>query len=90
MDFTRYMLEFYGPNGIYDYGFTPTQINLATQLYKCRLYTTDGEFCGDTVDRENVRDIILEAHGYEEAKQARNSRPDMVLLDAVERLANEG
>ena len=32
MDFTRYMLEFYGPNGIYDYGFTPTQINLATQL----------------------------------------------------------
>ena len=67
MDFTRYMLEFYGPNGIYDYGFTATQINLATQLYKCRLYATGGEFCGDTVDRENVRDIILEAAGYEAA-----------------------
>ena len=67
MDFTRYMLEFYGPDGIYNYGFSPTQINLATQLYKCRLYTTGGEFCGDTVDRENVRDIILEAQGYEEA-----------------------
>jgi hypothetical protein len=67
MNFTRYMQEFYGPGGIYDYGFTASQINLATQLYKCRLYATGGEFCGDTTDRENVRDIILEAQGYEEA-----------------------
>jgi hypothetical protein len=56
------MLEFYGKGGIYDYGFTAEQINLATQLYKCRLkshYNLD-EFHGDTVDRENVRDIILD------------------------------
>ena len=61
MDFTQYMLDFYGPNGIYDYGFTAEQINLATQLYKCRLgenYPGE-EFCGDSVDRERVRDIIL-------------------------------
>jgi hypothetical protein len=62
MNFTRYMLDFYGPNGIYNYGFTAEQINLATQLYKCRLSVTypGQEFCGDSVDRERIRDIILE------------------------------
>ena len=74
MDFTRYMLEFYGPNGIYDYGFTAVQICLATQLYKCRLYATGGEFCGDTVDRECVRDIILQAEGFEPAESASGAR----------------
>ena len=56
------MLDFYGPNGIYDYGFTPEQINLATQLYKCRMEDEFGqtEFEGDSVDRERIRDIILE------------------------------
>ena len=61
-NFTQYMLDFYGPKGIYDYGFTPEQINLATQLYKCRMEDEYGqtEFEGDSVDRERVRDIILE------------------------------
>ena len=60
MNFTQYMLDFYGPNGIYPLGFNATQISLATQLYKTRL--PEGvEFYGDTVDRERVRDIILEA-----------------------------
>jgi len=60
MNFTQYMLDFYGPNGIYPEGFTSTQISLATQLYKCRLPEGE-EFCGDSVDRERVRDIILAA-----------------------------
>lgn len=60
MTFTSYMLDFYSDNGIYPLGFTSTQINLATQLYKCRL-SEGQEFCGDTIDREAVRDIILEA-----------------------------
>lgn len=60
MNFTQYMLDFYGPKGIYPYGFTAEQINLGTQLYKCRL-DAGQEFHGDTVDRERVRDIILEA-----------------------------
>ena len=61
-NFTQYMLDFYGPKGIYDYGFTAEQINLATQLYKCRMEDQYGqtEFEGDSVDRERVRDIILE------------------------------
>ena len=55
-NFTQYLLEFYGPNGIYDYGFTSTEINLATQLYKTRLTTP---FVGDSIDREAVRDLVL-------------------------------
>ena len=60
MNFTQYMLDFYGPNGIYPLGFTGEQISLATQLYKCRL-PEGAEFYGDSIDRERVRDIILEA-----------------------------
>ncbi len=63
MNFTGYMLDFYGPEGIYPYGFTAEQVNLATQLYKCRLATAypGQQFEGDSTDRERVRDIILAA-----------------------------
>ena len=60
MNFTQYMLDFYGPNGLYPEGFNATQISLATQLYKCRL-PEGTEFYGDSIDRERVRDIILAA-----------------------------
>ena len=63
MSFTQYMMDFYGPESeIYpELGFTELQINIATAIYKMRLDAKGEEFCGDTVDRENVRDIILEA-----------------------------
>ena len=64
MNFTKYMLDFYGsgPDAIYQYGFTAEQISLATQLYKTRLSELypGQEFEGDSVDRERIRDIILE------------------------------
>jgi hypothetical protein len=60
MNFTQYLLDFYGPNGIYPLDFTASQIRLATELYRSRL-PKGQEFYGDTVDRENVRDIILES-----------------------------
>ena len=64
MNFTKYMLDFYGsgPDAIYQYGFTAEQISLATQLYKTRLSENypGQEFEGDSVDRERIRDIILE------------------------------
>ena len=65
MNFTSYLMDFYGADGIYPMGFTRTQINLATQLYKCRLPEGE-EFCGDSVDRERVRDIILDIMATEE------------------------
>ena len=63
MSFTQYMLDFYGPDSeIYpELGFNELQINIATAIYKMRLDAKGEEFCGDSVDRENVRDIILEA-----------------------------
>jgi hypothetical protein len=61
--FTEYVLSFYGPDSeIYpELGFTELQVEIATAIYKMRLDAKGEEFCGDTVDRENVRDIILEA-----------------------------
>ena len=61
MSFTRYMMDFYGPEGICPMGFNETQIGLATQIYKCRLPNGALDFIGDSTDREAVRDIILDA-----------------------------
>ena len=56
-------MAFYGPESeIYpELNFNETQIAIATGIYKMRLAADGKEFYGDTVDRENVRDIILEA-----------------------------
>ena len=61
--FTEYMMAFYGPDSdIYpELNFNETLIAIATGIYKMRLSAEGKEFYGDTVDRENVRDIILEA-----------------------------
>lgn len=55
--FVDYCLEFYGSAGIYPLNFTREQLILATTLY----ISSGIDFCGDTVDRERVRDIILSA-----------------------------
>lgn len=60
--FTDYCSSFYGDeSSIYQLGFTAEQIRLATDLY-C---AAGRDFAGDTVDRENIRDIILAASGQE-------------------------
>lgn len=63
MSFTQYMMDFYGPQSeLYpQLGFNETQIAIATGIYKMRLDVRGVEFVGDSVDREAVRDIILEA-----------------------------
>ena len=58
--FVTYCLEFYGENGIYDYGFTEAEIRQATRIYCAR---PDTQFYGDTADREFVRDIVFEIRG---------------------------
>ena len=57
--FINYCLDFYGPAGIYPLNFTRNQIELATELYQLKLKQGLETFEGDTVDRENVRDLIL-------------------------------
>ena len=59
--FIDYCMDFYGPNGVYKLNFTRDQIRLATDLY----LLSDREFVGDSIDRENVRDIVLQATGKE-------------------------
>jgi hypothetical protein len=59
MEFVNYVKSFYGPGGIYDMGATNEMIIDAT--FK---YITDGaDFCGDSFDREHVRDIMISEFG---------------------------
>lgn len=54
--FNQYMLDFYGKDGVYDYGFTEAEVEKAKQQY----IESGAEFQGDSLDREKVRDIVLE------------------------------
>jgi hypothetical protein len=61
-EFYNYVLEFYnGENGVYkEIGATYTEVVDATRKL-IRLYKSHGsEPCFDSIDREKVRDIILE------------------------------
>ncbi len=62
IDFVVYVESFYGdvPDAIYPMGATPKQILEATQQY---ISKGEIEFCGDSLDRENVRDIMIEQFG---------------------------
>ena len=57
-EFIDYVLSFYGIGGIYEIKATRDEILLATGIRLERDKVTPFE--GDTVDREKVRDIIIE------------------------------
>ena len=61
MNFVQYVRSFYGPGGIYDMGATDAMIIDATIQY----LTTPGIHWadGDSFDREQVRDILIERFG---------------------------
>ena len=57
-EFVSYVYDFYGKNGIYDMGATRDNITTATIDY---LASDDSlPFYGDSLDRERVRDIMIE------------------------------
>ena len=58
-DFYDYCLSFYGSDGIYDMNATEDMILEATQKY----ITEGADFCGDSIDRELVRDIMIRDYG---------------------------
>lgn len=60
MEFIRYVKSFYGPGGIYDMGATDDDIIEATFKY----IQSGADFCGDSFDREHVRDIMIDEFGY--------------------------
>ena len=59
MEFIRYVKSFYGPGGIYDMGATDDDIIEATFKY----IHSGADFCGDSFDRESVRDIMIDEMG---------------------------
>ena len=67
MEFVNYVKGFYSKGGIYDMGATDMQILEATNKYihKVGFYSEENSlgFSGDSVDRENVRDIMIRDFG---------------------------
>ena len=58
VEFVSYMLDFYGPNGIYDMGMTEAEVREALPIRL--LQRADLEFDGDTIDREICEQIIVD------------------------------
>ncbi len=56
-EFVNYVLSFYGVGGLYDYKFTKKEVEDAIVI---RVNENDMEFVADSVDRELVRDIVLD------------------------------
>lgn len=61
-EFYDYVLSFYGPGGIYPMGATLDLVERATNDLVQILQIKDQEFCGDSVDRELVRDLLIEKY----------------------------
>jgi len=61
-DFYDYVLSFYGPGGIYPMGATLDLVERATNDLVQILQIKDQEFCGDSVDRELVRDLLIDKY----------------------------
>ena len=60
IEFINYVKSFYGPGGIYDMNATDDHIIEATFKY----IRSGADFCGDSFDREHVRDIMIDDFGY--------------------------
>ena len=67
VEFVAYVESFYSKGGVYDMGATSSQILTTTQKYinQVGMYSDENSlgFSGDSVDRENVRDIMIRDFG---------------------------
>jgi len=61
-EFYDYVLSFYGKDGLYPMGATIELIQKATQDLIQILNIKGQEFCGDSVDREFVRDLLIDKY----------------------------
>jgi hypothetical protein len=59
--FYEYVLSFYGEHGLYSMNVTRETVEWATATLIATLEEHGLEFCGDSVDRESVREIITAA-----------------------------
>ena len=58
-DFVDYTLSFYGTDGIYPMGANRTVVRNATNDIIKIIEIKGEEFCGDSIDREQVRDLLI-------------------------------
>ena len=58
-EFVDYVFSFYGEDGIYPMGATLPLIQKATDDLIQILQIKNEEFCGDSIDRELVRDLLI-------------------------------
>ena len=61
-DFYQYVLSFYGAQGVYPMNAAFSHVRTAT-LAVIRKHGEDS-FCGDSIDRERVRDVLIDRFGY--------------------------
>jgi hypothetical protein len=67
-EFYDYVLSFYGPDGIYPMSANLTVVRKATQDL-IRILKIKGEkFCGDSIDRELVRDLLISKYNLQLSK----------------------
>ncbi len=58
-EFYDYVLSFYGADGLYPMHATLKLIKQATSTHIKILKLKGNEFCGDSIDRECVRDLLI-------------------------------
>jgi hypothetical protein len=58
-DFIDYVLSFYGPDGLYPMSANRTVVRKATNDIIKIVKIKGQEFCGDSIDREQVRDLLI-------------------------------
>ena len=63
--FVDYCYDFYGPGGIYPMNVNKANILAATGiLLQQYAQQSEYDFVGDSIDRERVRDIMIEVMGF--------------------------
>lgn len=67
-EFVDYVMSFYGKGGLYEMDATRAEVLVAIIVRLEREKSL--EFAGDTIDREKVRDIIIEIRGVDRARIA--------------------
>jgi hypothetical protein len=72
-EFVQYVLDFYGKKGIYCMNANLEQVTNAVETYLkiCELNCI--EFTGDSIDRENVRDLLIRKFGLKFPKRRAHS-----------------
>lgn len=61
-DFIGYVMSFYGPDGLYPMGANRTVVRKATNDLIKISEIKGREFCGDSIDRELVRDLLIDKY----------------------------